>query len=876
MAKTSAKSASETPLMKQYNGIKAKYPDAVLLFRVGDFYETFGEDAVRAHKVLGITLTRRANGSASEIELAGFPYHSLETYLPKLVRAGFRVAICEQLEDPKTVKTIVKRDVTELVTPGVALNDNVLDHGSNNWLCGIYNTPDKRYGVAFLDISTGEFLSGEGDRNYAQKLILNFQPSEIVYCKGSDIRKTLELEDRFHSFALDPWIFDYDFAYDALVEQLQTPKLKGFGLEGFNTAIVAAGAVLHYLKETRHERPAHLRSISRIDRDDYVWMDPFTVRNLELLSNNSEQQATLFSVLNKTLTPPGARLLKRRILMPFKDVERINAQLNSVEYILSDGGFSTALSEVLPLVGDPERLGAKIATGRINPRELVQLMRSLDAIARLQEHCGKVADDGLKKLGAALEPCPDVHGKLAATLSPDAPAIASKGGIIKAGVNADLDTLRDISGSGKEYLLRIQQRETEATGISSLKVAYNNVFGYYIEVTNAHKNKVPAEWIRKQTLVNAERYITPELKEYEEKILGAEEKISALEQRLYTELVSWLLPFIPSLQKNAVLVGELDCLLSFAQVAAERNYKKPLLNEGLAIRIREGRHPIIETRLAEGESYIPNDIFLDDASQQIIMITGPNMSGKSALLRQTALIVLMAQMGCFVPAEEAEIGVVDKVFTRVGASDNLAAGESTFMVEMNETAGILNNLSARSLILLDEIGRGTSTYDGISIAWAIAEYLHQHPKFRAKTLFATHYHELNDMSLGFERIKNFHVSIKESGDKIVFLRKLAPGGSEHSFGIHVAEMAGMPVQVLKRARKMLTELEKQRDKTGSGTSTVTPEKTEENGMQLSFFQLNDPVLEEIREQLLHIDINTLTPVEALMKLNEIKRAAGLK
>ncbi len=867
--------------MKQYNSIKAKYPDAVLLFRVGDFYETFGDDAIRAHKVLGITLTRRANGSASEIELAGFPYHSLESYLPKLVRAGFRVAICEQLEDPKTTKTIVKRDVTELVTPGVALNDNVLEHGSNNWLCGISTGPRDSYGVSFLDISTGEFLTGEGDRHYARKLILNFQPSEIIYCKGSSVRKDLELEERFYSFALDPWIFEYDFAYDALIEQLQTPKLKGFGLEGMQTAIVAAGAVLHYLKETRHERPAHLRSIGRIDRDDYVWMDPFTVRNLELLSNNSDQQATLFSVINKTLTPPGARLLKRRILMPFKDAARINEKLNSVEYILQDTPFSHALAEILPLVGDPERLGAKIATGRINPRELVQLMRSLEAIARLKELGDTVQNEGLQKLAARLEPCPDVRQKLADTLSPDAPALASKGGIIKAGVHPELDTLREISGSGKEYLLRIQQRETEATGISSLKVAYNNVFGYYIEVTNAHKNKVPAEWIRKQTLVNAERYITPELKEYEEKILGAEEKISALEQRLYTELVSSLLPHIPALQVNALQIGELDCLLSFARVSAERNYKKPLLTDGFALRIREGRHPIIETRLPEGESYIPNDIFLDDATQQIIMITGPNMSGKSALLRQTALIVLMAQMGCFVPAAEAEIGLVDKVFTRVGASDNLAAGESTFMVEMNETAGILNNLSARSLILLDEIGRGTSTYDGISIAWAIAEYLHEHPKFRAKTLFATHYHELNDMTLSFERIKNYHVSIRESGNRIVFLRTLAPGGSEHSFGIHVAEMAGMPSKVLKRAQKMLAELEKQRDKTATPERTAIAAaantvKQEDNGMQLSFFQLNDPVLEEIREQLLHIDINTLTPVEALMKLNEIKRAAGLK
>lgn len=874
MAKTGAKSASETPLMKQYNGIKAKYPDAVLLFRVGDFYETFGEDAVRAHKVLGITLTKRANGSASEIELAGFPYHSLETYLPKLVRAGFRVAICEQLEDPKTVKTIVKRDVTELVTPGVAFSDNVLDHQSNNWLCSIHQENKDTFGIAFLDVSTGEFLTGEGSKTYIQKLLLNFQPSEVIYCKGSSTKKDFELEEKFYTFPLEAWIFEYDFSYDTLLNQLQTTSLKGYGIEGFKAAIISAGAVLHYLKETRHDKPAHIHTISRLDQDEYVWMDPFTIRNLELINNQSDQQATLFSVINKTLTPPGARLLKRKILLPYRDKNKINNKLDAVEFLINSREIREKLQEFLPLVGDPERLSAKIATGRINPRELTQLTRSLEAITEIKNICGSLENAEFKGLSDRLNPCQTALDRLKTTLDPDAPAQTSKGNIIKPGVNAELDSYREISMNGKELLQKMQLREIEATGIPSLKITFNNVFGYYIEVTNSHKNKVPETWIRKQTLVNAERYITPELKEYEEKILGAQDKIQALELKLYTDLVQSLIEYIPAFQLNALQIGEIDCLMSFAEVAIQRNYQKPHVNDSLEIQITEGRHPIIETRLAQGESYIPNSIFLNDSTQQIIMITGPNMSGKSALLRQTALIVLMAQMGCYVPAQAAEIGLVDKIFTRVGANDNLAAGESTFMVEMNETAGILNNISERSLILLDEIGRGTSTYDGISIAWAIAEFLHEHPKYKPKTLFATHYHELNEMAQSFDRIKNYHVSIKESDNKIIFLRKLEAGGSEHSFGIHVAELAGMPPKVLKRAQKMLTELESKRAQ-GEPVS-ITPSKNTEDGLQLSFFQLNDPVLENIREQLIHIDIDTLTPVEALMKLNEIKKAAGLK
>lgn len=872
MGKSAANKSSETPLMKQYNSIKAKYPDAVLLFRVGDFYETFGEDAVRAHKVLGITLTRRANGSASEIELAGFPYHSLETYLPKLVRAGFRVAICEQMEDPKTTKTIVKRDVTELVTPGVAFSDNVLDHQSNNWLCALHHDGKSAYGIAFLDVSTGEFLSGEGDKAYAQKLLLNFQPSEVIYCKGSSIKKEFELEERFYTFALEPWIFEYEFNYDALIAQFQTAKLKGFGLEGMENAIISAGVILHYLKETRHEKPAHIRAISRIDREEYVWMDPFTIRNLELVHHAHDNQATLFSVLNQTLTPPGARLLRRRIVMPYRDKERIQQKLDAVEFLIQEVDLRDKLNELLPLIGDPERLSAKIATERISPRELVQMKRSLESIAKIKQLTSQIKNVGLHRLSDRINPCVAALQELERTIDPNAPALVSKGGIIKEGVHADLDALREISGAGKGYLLQMQQREIEKTGITSLKIAFNNVFGYYIEVTHAHKDKVPENWIRKQTLVNAERYITPELKEYEEKILGAEEKIQALEVQLFQQLVRAMQEYIPAFQLNAAQIGEIDCLLSFAKTAIDKDYSKPLVHDGLEIQITEGRHPIIESRLGEGENYIPNSIYLDDKKQQIIMITGPNMSGKSAILRQTALIVIMAQMGSYVPAEAAEIGWVDKIFTRVGANDNMAAGESTFMVEMNETAGILNNISERSLILLDEIGRGTSTYDGISIAWAIAEYLHEHPQYKPKTLFATHYHELNEMAQSFERIKNFHVSIQETANKIIFLRKLEAGGSEHSFGIHVAEMAGMPAIVLKRARLMLSELEKKR---AHGESISVLPQGKEDGLQLSFFQLNDPVLENIREQLTYIDINTLTPVEALMKLNEIKKAAGL-
>lgn len=854
--------------MKQYNAVKAKYPDAVLLFRVGDFYETFGEDAIRTARTLGIVLTKRGAGSPSEIELAGFPYHSLENYLPKLVRAGYRVAICEQLEDPKMTKTIVKRDVTELVTPGVSFSDHVLNPSSNNWLCALYPA-GKAYGIAFLDVSTGEFTSGEGDKAFMEKLLQSFLPSEVIIPREFHKSFSDVFPGDFHCFGLEAWIFEHAFARDLLLGQFGTSNLKGFGLEEFELATTAAGAVLHYLKEARHDKLPHIHQISRLDKDKYVWLDGFTARNLELVGSHNDNAVTLMSVLNKTVTPPGARCLRRRIVMPLKDPVLINERLDAVDYLVQHADFRESVGEKLKPFGDPERITARLATSRVSPRELMQLKRAMDCVADLKKLCGQSKNKALKIVADQFNPCESVVEKIDSHLEPDAPAAVNKGGVIKKGLNAELDELRAMAFSGKDYLVQLQIRESEKTGISSLKVGFNNVFGYYIEVTHAHKEKVPAEWIRKQTLTNAERYITPELKEYEEKILGAEEKILALETRLYTELVISLAEFIPHIRLNATVAGELDCAYSFAEVAVERKYNKPVVNDGFALKIIAGRHPVIETRLPIDQPYVPNDIYLDTEEQQEIIITGPNMSGKSALLRQTALIVLMAQAGSFVPATEAVIGYCDKIFTRVGASDNMSAGESTFMVEMNETANILNNLSERSLILLDEIGRGTSTYDGISIAWAIAEYIHEHPKYRAKTLFATHYHELNELANRFKRIKNFHVSVKELNNKVVFLRKLVAGGSEHSFGIHVAEMAGMPRGLVNRANEILESLEK-------GNREGNAKKTMPDNFQLSFFQLDDPVLQNIREEISRIDINTLTPVEALMKLNEIKKLSGLK
>lgn len=862
----------ETPLMKQYYAIKAKYPDAILLFRVGDFYETFGEDAVRAAGVLGIVLTRRANGAATFIELAGFPYHSLDSYLPKLVRAGFRVAICEQLEDPKMTKTIVKRGVTELVTPGVALNDNVLENKTNNFLCCIY-MGSARHGVAFLDISTGEFLTGEGSAEYIRNLLQSFHPKEVIYQKSQHQGFREAYGDAFYMFGMEEWIFEPEFARDLLLSQFGVNSLKGFGIEDLDNGIRAAGAVLHYLKETHHHQLAHLNTISRLGQQDHVWLDNFTLRNLELIYSSNEKAITLADVLDRTVTPMGSRLLRRWIAMPLKDPAAIRQRQQVTEQMLRQPDLAGEIQKQLKEIGDLERLTAKIATGRIIPRDLNQLRRALQAIGQIIALLGGQEQAILQEAAQKLHTCSEALDKIANEIREDAPVAVNKGMVFREGVNAELDELRSIAYTGKDYLINLQQRESERTGIPSLKVAFNNVFGYYIEVTNAHKNKVPAEWVRKQTLVNAERYITEELKDYESKILGAEEKILAIETGLYEAFIRWLAAFIQPLQTNARQLAQLDCLLSFARVSAENNYRKPEVHEGKSITILQGRHPVIEKALPTGETYVPNDIHLDEDEQQILIITGPNMSGKSALLRQTAIIVLMAQTGCFVPAEEARIGVIDKIFTRVGASDNMSMGESTFMVEMNETASILNNLSERSLILLDEIGRGTSTYDGISIAWSIAEYLHEHPKFRAKTLFATHYHELNEMASRMPRIRNFHVSIREVKNKVVFLRKLEPGGSEHSFGIHVARMAGMPREVIKRANEILHQLEETHKDAGRKDKPV--QRTEDN-FQLSFFQLDDPVLMNIKEEIENLDINTLTPVEALMKLSEIQKILGVK
>jgi DNA mismatch repair protein MutS len=855
--------------MKQYNSIKGKYPDALLLFRVGDFYETFGEDAVKAAKILGIVQTKRHNGSAGEIELAGFPHHSLDTYLPKLVRAGQRVAICDQLEDPKQTKTIVKRGVTELVTPGVSYNDEVLDNKSNNFLAALHFTKTQ-YGVSFLDISTGEFLVAEGGREYIDKLLQSFQPSEVIFQKQQQRKFITDFGEQFYTYSMDDWAFTDEFANETLLHHFDTKSLKGFGVEELKVGIVAAGAALHYLKETQHDKVKHLAAISRIEETHFVWLDKFTIRNLELLHSPHQDAHTLFEVMDRTISPMGARMLKRWMALPLKNKSPIEERLQVVDFMIRQQEEAEVLREQIHQIGDLERLISKAAVGRVSPREVVQLQRALTAIVPIVDCCKKTKDNVLKKIAEQLNPCNSIRERIARELLPEPAVSIQKGNVIAEGVNAELDELRKLKRSGKDLLLEMQQRETERTGISSLKVAFNNVFGYYIEVRNTHKDKVPEDWIRKQTLVNAERYITEELKEYESKILGAEEKILHLESRLYNDLVLGLSDYVTPIQLNASLIARLDCLLSFANLATAYNYIRPEINESRVLDIKLGRHPVIERQLPVGEEYVANDVYLDDSSQQIMMITGPNMSGKSALLRQTALIVLMAQMGSFVPATHAKIGLVDKVFTRVGASDNISLGESTFMVEMNETASILNNISDRSLILLDEIGRGTSTYDGISIAWAIAEYLHE-SKFKPKTLFATHYHELNDMTDQFKRIRNFNVSIKEMEQRILFLRKLVAGGSAHSFGIHVAKMAGMPAKMLRRANEILKKLEASHADSGNTTAAV---KADADDYQLSFFQLNDPVLEQIKDELVNIDINTLTPVEALMKLNEIKKMVG--
>lgn len=857
--------------MKQYNQIKARHPEALLLFRVGDFYETFGEDAIKTSKILGIVLTKRRNGS-SHIELAGFPYHSLENYLPKLVRAGQRVAICDQLEDPKMTKTIVKRGVTELVTPGISFNDQVLDANKNNFLCAIHFQKDL-HGIAFLDVSTGEFLLTQGNLEYLQKIIQGFEPSEIIYQKRQSTLYKESFGDRYYSFKLEDWVFTEDFAQESLNKHFGTKNLKGFGVDALSEGIVAAGAILHYLSETQHERLGHITHLARIEEERYVWLDRFTIRNLELIHSPNENATTLLDILDFTKTPMGGRMLKRWMVLPLKELVPIHERLDAVSYFTKSDKDNDVfeLGQRLKNIGDLERLISKTAVGKVNPKEIKTLEQTLNEIKPIQDLLASSKVKALLKIADQLNPC-EALIKMIQENFVEEPAIqVGKGMVIAAGVHAELDELRAISYSGKDYLEALQVRESERTGIPSLKVSFNNVFGYYLEVTHTHRDKVPEEWIRKQTLVNAERYITEELKEYETKILGAEDKIHAIESRLYQEFVLSMADYIKPIQLNALLIARLDCLLSFAEVAAKNHYVRPEVNDSFAINIKSGRHPVIEKQLKMGEEYVANDVFLDTDSQQIIMITGPNMSGKSALLRQTALISLMAQMGSFVPAASASLGLVDKVFTRVGASDNISSGESTFMVEMNETSSILNNLSERSLILLDEIGRGTSTYDGISIAWAIAEFLHDHPKYRGKTLFATHYHELNEMSEQFGRIKNYNVAVKDTGSQILFLRKLVPGGSEHSFGIHVAKLAGMPKQVINRATKLLTKLEQHHV---SNDPVKVKEASLEKDMQLSFFQLNDPVLEQIREELVSIDINTLTPVEALMKLNEIKKLTG--
>lgn len=854
----------ETPLMKQYNSIKVKYPDACLLFRVGDFYETFGQDAVRASKILGIVLTKRGNGSESETALAGFPHHSLNTYLPKLVKAGLRVAICDQLEDPKKTKTIVKRGVTELVTPGVSLNDEVLQAKKNNFLASVY-FGKKETGVSFLDVSTGEFFTSQGPNDYIDKLLQNFAPSEILVSKGEKEKYRQVFGTQFHVFHLEDWVYKQDYAYECLTSHFDAQSLKGFGVEQLSSGIVASGAILYYLSETQHNKLQHITKIQRIAEDKYVWMDRFTIRNLELYQKRELEAVTLLDVIDKTISPMGGRLLKRWLALPLKNIEEIQNRHQIVSYFCENPQLLADVTYQIKQISDLERLASKVATGKISPKELNYLKDSLNAIQPIKEVCSASSQEAVKGFGNSLHTCEELREKIRTTLNSDAPVAVVKGNAIAVGVNQELDALRKIAFSGKEYLDDIVNRESERTGIPSLKIAFNNVFGYYIEVRNTHKDKVPAEWIRKQTLVNAERYITEELKEYETKILGAEEKIFEIETELFQALVQWVGRSIEQVQQNAYAIAQLDCLTSFAFNAKENKYVCPTINDSYSIDIKEGRHPVIEKQLPVGEEYITNDVYLDKDDQQFIMITGPNMSGKSAILRQTALIVLMAQMGSFVPAQSATIGIVDKIFTRVGASDNISMGESTFMVEMNETASILNNISERSLVLLDEIGRGTSTYDGISIAWAIAEYLHEHPS-RPKTLFATHYHELNQMCEDFERIHNYNVSVKELKDTVLFIRKLVKGGSAHSFGIHVAKMAGMPQLVINKAQKILKQLEKSHK--SSSTEKI---QSKQEDMQLNFFTIDDPALAELKEDIKNLDINTLTPIEAMMKLNEIKK-----
>ena len=860
-----------TPMMKQFLDLKAKHPDAVMLFRCGDFYETYSTDAVVASEILGITLTKRANGKDKTIEMAGFPYHALDTYLPKLIRAGKRVAICDQLEDPKLAKKLVKRGITELVTPGVSINDNVLNYRENNFLAAVHFGKGA-CGVAFLDISTGEFLTAEGPFDYIDKLLNNFAPKEVLFERGKRPMFEGNFGSKFFTFELDDWVFTESTAREKLLKHFEVKNLKGFGVDHLKNGIIASGAILQYLIMTQHTQIGHITSLARIEEDKYVRLDKFTVRNLELMGSMNDGGSSLLSVIDKTICPMGARLMRRWLVFPLKDVRPINDRLDVVEYFFREPDFRDLVEEQLHRIGDLERILSKVAVGRVSPREVVALKVALQAIEPIKQACLEADNASLNRIGEQLNVCQSVRDRIDREINNDPPLLVNKGGVIKQGVNTELDELRQIAYSGKDYLLRLQQRESELTGIPSLKIGYNNVFGYYIEVRNVHKDKVPQEWIRKQTLVNAERYITQELKEYEEKILGAEDKILVLETQLYNELVQALSEFIPAIQINANQIARLDCLLSFAAVARENHYIRPVLSDDDVLDIHQGRHPVIEKQLPIGEKYIANDVLLNSQTQQIIIITGPNMAGKSALLRQTALITLMAQIGCFVPAESAHIGLVDKIFTRVGASDNISVGESTFMVEMNEAADILNNLSSRSLVLFDELGRGTSTYDGISIAWAIVEYIHEHPKAKARTLFATHYHELNEMEKSFKRIKNYNVAVKEVDGKVIFLRKLERGGSEHSFGIHVAKLAGMPKSIVKRANEILKQLERENRQTGTVTGkTITEGPSSAGGMQLSFFQLDDPVLCQIRDEILNLDVNNLTPIEALNKLNDIKK-----
>ncbi len=859
-----------TPMMKQFLDLKAKHPDAVMLFRCGDFYETYSTDAVVAAEILGITLTKRANGKGKTVEMAGFPHHALDTYLPKLVRAGKRVAICDQLEDPKMTKKLVKRGITELVTPGVSINDNILNYRENNFLAAVHFGKGA-CGVAFLDISTGEFLTAEGPFDYVDKLLNNFAPKEVLFERGKRGMFEGNFGSKFFTFELDDWVFTETTAREKLLKHFETKNLKGFGVEHLKNGIIASGAILQYLIMTQHTQIGHITSLARIEEDKYVRLDKFTVRSLELIGSMNDGGSSLLNVIDKTISPMGARLLKRWLVFPLKDVLPINERLNVVEYFFRQPDFKELIEEQLHLIGDLERIISKVAVGRVSPREVVALKVALQAIEPIKEACMEADNASLNRIGEQLNICKSIRDRIEKEINNDPPLLINKGGVMKPGVNDELDELRQIAYSGKDYLLKIQQRESELTEIPSLKIGYNNVFGYYIEVRNTHKDKVPQEWIRKQTLANAERYITQELKEYEEKILGAEDKILILETQLYTELVQALSEFIPAIQVNANQIARLDCLLSFANVARENNYIRPVIEDNDVLDIRQGRHPVIEKQLPIGEKYIANDVMLDSSSQQIIIITGPNMAGKSALLRQTALITLLAQIGSFVPAESAHIGLVDKIFTRVGASDNISVGESTFMVEMNEAADILNNLSPRSLVLFDELGRGTSTYDGISIAWAIVEHIHEHPKAKARTLFATHYHELNEMEKSFKRIKNYNVSVKEVDNKVIFLRKLERGGSEHSFGIHVAKMAGMPKSIVKRANDILKQLEADNRQQGIASKPMAEVGETRGGMQLSFFQLEDPVLCQIRDEILNLDVNNLTPLEALNKLNDIKR-----